>query len=972
MSKVLFIGWDAADWKAIHPLMDAGKMPNLQRLVETGAMGRVATLQPPLSPMLWTSIATGKRPFKHGIHGFSEPTPDGRGVQPITNLSRTSKAVWNILNQNGKKSVVVGWWPSHPAEPINGVTVSDHYHKAHRKLGPQGIAGWPLLKGAVHPPQLHDTLAELRMHPQELAGAMLTPFVPSLEMIDQKKDRRFSMLCKTITECVSIHSAATWLLDNQEWDFVAVYYDAIDHFCHGFMQYHPPRQPWVSEEDFEKYSKVIETAYVLHDQMLGTLLAKARAKAGTDLHVMLMSDHGFHPDHLRTRAIPDMPAGPAIEHSPLGIFVMNGPRIKKDAPLYGLSVLDATPTLLELFDLPRGLDMDGRVVADAFEQAPAAGVIPSWEDVPGDDGRHPSDMRLDPVAAAEALEQLVALGYIEAPGEDASEYVEHTVRELRYNLMEAYQDANRHPEALEIARDLCRRDPDEQRYATKRCLSCQALGLTAELRHIVDDLTGRRRELFEQAVIKMQEFRALVEARVKETGETEAEKIEKRIFLELHPNAQPDPDEPFNPMLTPDERKEMRKWRNLRRYQPTVIDYLQAQVLTAEKKWNEALDVLAKVRGAHLARPGLLLHAAELYRHMNRFDEAEQTCRRALELDPDNVQANLGLCRLAIRRKAFSEAAEFGRAAVAKLHFFPMAHFLLGVSRVGLGEYARAANAFRTALSQNPHFPQAHLWLGRLLRNRFNDVIGAHHHFSLYREMRAHRLQQKQRPAEAAPAPVLGERLVADHPIAALGPMTDEILVVSGLPRSGTSMLMQMLEAGGMPVLCDKLREADEDNPHGYFELETVKKMQTDQSWIGEARGKAVKIVAPLVTALPGGHRYRVILMDRDYGEILDSQARMIARRGSDIQDTPERRRRLTVEYDRMMRRTKKMLLARPDVQLLVLRYDDAVGDVPVAAQRINSFAGRSLAEAAMIKAVDPSLYRNRSGSPHPARARRH
>ena len=88
------MGWDAADWKVIHPLMEAGKMPNVRRLVENGARGQMTTLQPPLSPMLWTSIATGKRPFKHGIHGFSEPAPDGRGVQPVTNLSRKSKALW--------------------------------------------------------------------------------------------------------------------------------------------------------------------------------------------------------------------------------------------------------------------------------------------------------------------------------------------------------------------------------------------------------------------------------------------------------------------------------------------------------------------------------------------------------------------------------------------------------------------------------------------------------------------------------------------------------------------------------------------------------------------------------------------------------------------------------------------------------------------------------------------------------------
>jgi predicted AlkP superfamily phosphohydrolase/phosphomutase len=140
--KILLIGWDAADWKVIQPLMDAGKMPNVQRLVKHGSAWQIATLHPPLSPMLWTSIATGKRPFRHGIHGFTEPAPDGSGVRPVTNLSRKAKALWNILNQNDLRSVVIGWWPSHPAEPINGVMVSDHYHRA----------GGPLHAGWILPP----------------------------------------------------------------------------------------------------------------------------------------------------------------------------------------------------------------------------------------------------------------------------------------------------------------------------------------------------------------------------------------------------------------------------------------------------------------------------------------------------------------------------------------------------------------------------------------------------------------------------------------------------------------------------------------------------------------------------------------------------------------------------------------------------------------------------------------------------
>ena len=239
--KVLLIGWDAADWKVIRPLLDAGKLPNVERLVEGGSSGPIATLHPPLSPMLWTSIATGKRPFKHGIHGFSEPTPDGRGVQPVTNLSRTSKAVWNILNQNNLRSVVIGWWPSHPAEPINGVMVSDHYHRARGPLH----HGWPLLANSVHPAELADKLASLRMHPDLLTPPMVEPFIPLAKEIDQDTDKRLAVCLRTIAECISIQAAALWLVDNHPWDFFAVYFDAIDHFCHAFMRYHPPRQPWV-------------------------------------------------------------------------------------------------------------------------------------------------------------------------------------------------------------------------------------------------------------------------------------------------------------------------------------------------------------------------------------------------------------------------------------------------------------------------------------------------------------------------------------------------------------------------------------------------------------------------------------------------------------------------------------------------------------------------------------------------------
>src|SRR5438045_8954030 len=121
MNRLLLIGWDAADWKVIQPLLDRGEMPNLARLIAQGVHGNLATIYPILSPMLWTSIATGKRPYKHGILGFAEPLPDGSGGRPITLVSRKTKALWNILNQNAYGSVISCSWSSYQHMPRTAV-----------------------------------------------------------------------------------------------------------------------------------------------------------------------------------------------------------------------------------------------------------------------------------------------------------------------------------------------------------------------------------------------------------------------------------------------------------------------------------------------------------------------------------------------------------------------------------------------------------------------------------------------------------------------------------------------------------------------------------------------------------------------------------------------------------------------------------------------------------------------------------
>ena len=142
--KVLLIGWDAADWEHITPLLEEGLMPTLDALINRGVMGNLATLQPILSPMLWNSVATGKFADKHGIHGFIEPDPVNGGARPYSSASRKCKALWNILSQSGLRSNVVGWWASHPAEPIKGTVVTNAFGGV--RFDPE--KGWTIPRGA--------------------------------------------------------------------------------------------------------------------------------------------------------------------------------------------------------------------------------------------------------------------------------------------------------------------------------------------------------------------------------------------------------------------------------------------------------------------------------------------------------------------------------------------------------------------------------------------------------------------------------------------------------------------------------------------------------------------------------------------------------------------------------------------------------------------------------------------------------
>ncbi|MFA5995493.1 MAG: sulfotransferase domain-containing protein [Patescibacteria group bacterium] len=186
----------------------------------------------------------------------------------------------------------------------------------------------------------------------------------------------------------------------------------------------------------------------------------------------------------------------------------------------------------------------------------------------------------------------------------------------------------------------------------------------------------------------------------------------------------------------------------------------------------------------------------------------------------------------------------------------------------------------------------------------------------------------------------------------------NQIIIVSGLPRSGTSMMMKMLEAGGVPVLADHVRTADEDNPKGYYEFERVKQLKTDQSWLLEAGGKVVKMVSMLLYDLPAQYQYKIIFMRRKISEIIASQKKMLARSGK--QTTPEEDREVAELFEQHLVNMQSWLTKQTNISVMYFWYHEILSNPKDNIVKINQFFDNKLDTVAMSQVVDKALYRNK------------
>ncbi len=412
---LLVVGLDGADWDIIDPMIERGELPNLARLVREGARARLRTVAPILSPVVWTSVATGKGPHKHGIFDFLARGPDG-SVVPVTRSLWQARPVWSILGEAGVPVAVTAWWATWPAEPVNGYLASDRiaYQLFRDVVGAEPPGEGERGRGKTWPVSLYDEIAPLVERPDRIADAEVGRFVElsALAAADagERADdtRRVNDLRTILASTRTYEAIATELLRRQPRGLHVVYNESTDTAAHLFMRFRAPRLPDVSERRVRAFGDTVDAIYREADAMLGRMLERI----GPGWNVMVLSDHGFKHGQNRPATDPRIGHGPAADwHDRFGVFVLWGPDVRRGVSVADASVLDVAPTVLALYGLPVADDMDGRVLEEALEPAfletHPVGRVASYET---------GEARTVATAGSdqdeELIEKLRALGYI--------------------------------------------------------------------------------------------------------------------------------------------------------------------------------------------------------------------------------------------------------------------------------------------------------------------------------------------------------------------------------------------------------------------------------------------------------------------------------------------------------------------------------------------------------------------------------
>ena len=379
-TPVIVIGWDGADWDYLRPRMEAGGLPELAALLREGRAGTLRTIHPPLSPIVWTTMMTGRGPLDHGILDFTRFNPVTRAREPITSDERRQPAVWSLVSASGRSVAVFGMWATYPAEAVKGVVVSD------RLVSFQG-GSTPDAPGIVFPEERSAwaRAALARAEREATGGGLPDP---------AKAEALRRILVET---AVYDDLAAEWYREHRP-DLTVLYVQGTDAVGHAFAPFRPPPRPGIPPEDVERYGSVADRVYDEADRRLSRWRKLAKESGAV---LVLVSDHGFAWGEDRPApGTSDAAATAGRWHRDLGIFAIAGPGVTASGVEGSGTVTQVAPTVLALLGVRPAPGMP----------EPLSGLTPAGPPLPPSAVSTPvprSDLPDD-----EAIARLRALGYV--------------------------------------------------------------------------------------------------------------------------------------------------------------------------------------------------------------------------------------------------------------------------------------------------------------------------------------------------------------------------------------------------------------------------------------------------------------------------------------------------------------------------------------------------------------------------------
>jgi Flp pilus assembly protein TadD len=411
--RVILVGWDGADWSLLDPLLAAGKLPNLALLIARGRTYDLSTFEPMASPLIWTTVATGRTPVDHGVADFRENDSKNRMQIPVTSRSRRVPAIWNAASARSLKVGVVGWWATWPAEKVNGFLVSDRIApvlfdpetlaRSPALAWPEGIADGArmILKREGSPP-FEDVAKGLQVTRGQFDAAV----VAGKDLEDPVTGYR-----KILGATRVIGRIAIELYDREKPDLLMAYFQGTDEIGHVLGRFRPPRLPGVTDEDARRYGEGVAALYAEADRILGELVARADRDGAT---VLLLSDHGFRWGADRPAAFSGVKIETAyLWHKTPGVLVAAGPAVAAARTRGKASVFDVAPTAARILALPPDPAWEGRALPGVVARAAAPLPAKAWSTFATVERLVPADRPADEKRVAdEFTKKLISLGYL--------------------------------------------------------------------------------------------------------------------------------------------------------------------------------------------------------------------------------------------------------------------------------------------------------------------------------------------------------------------------------------------------------------------------------------------------------------------------------------------------------------------------------------------------------------------------------